>query len=98
MLSQIPINLEKVDPKDLDKEILRAAMIAELDAVNLYEQMASVTKNETLKEVLLSAPASTGSWWRNHRVADFGDAPQISQAGGRMAACRIAALALPPAV
>ena len=53
MLSQIPINLESVDPKDLDKEILRAAIIAELDAVNLYEQMASMTKNETLKEVLL---------------------------------------------
>ena len=53
MLSQIPINLENVDPKNLDNEILRAAMIAELDAVNLYEQMASMTKNETLKEVLL---------------------------------------------
>jgi len=53
LLSQIPINLESVDPKDLDKEILRAAIIAELDAVNLYEQMASMTKNETLKEVLL---------------------------------------------
>jgi len=53
MLSQIPINLDKVDPKDLDKEILRAAIIAELDAVNLYEQMASMTKNETLMEVLL---------------------------------------------
>lgn len=53
MLSQIPIDLDKIDPKDLDKEILRAAIIAELDAVNLYEQMASMTKNETLKEVLL---------------------------------------------
>jgi rubrerythrin len=53
LLSQIPINLDKVDPKDLDKEILRAAIIAELDATNLYEQMASMTKNETLKKVLL---------------------------------------------
>lgn len=53
MLSQIPINLEKVDPKDLDKEILRAAIIAELDATNLYEQMANMTSNENLKKVLL---------------------------------------------
>ena len=53
MLSQIPINLEKVDKKDLDKEILRLAIIAELDAINLYEQMASLTKSENLKEVLL---------------------------------------------
>jgi len=53
MLSQIPINLENIDPKDLDKEILRAAIIAELDATSLYEQMASMTKNELLKKVLL---------------------------------------------
>ena len=53
MLSQIPVNLDKVDKKDLDKEILRAAVIAELDAINLYEQMANMTKSENLKEVLL---------------------------------------------
>ena len=53
MLSQIPINLDKVDPKDLDKEILRVAIIAELDATNLYEQLANMTESENLKEVLL---------------------------------------------
>jgi len=53
LLSQIPINLEKVDKKDLDKEILRVAVIAELDAINLYEQMANLTGNEILKKVLL---------------------------------------------
>jgi rubrerythrin len=53
LLSQIPINLDKVDPKDLDKEILRLAVTAELDAINLYEQMASMTKSENLKKVLL---------------------------------------------
>ncbi|MBU7026503.1 MAG: rubrerythrin [Theionarchaea archaeon] len=53
MLSQIPINLEKVKKEDLDKEILRAAIIAELDAINLYEQMASVAKNEDIKMILL---------------------------------------------
>ncbi len=53
MLSKIPIILEKIDEKDIDKEILRAAIIAELDAINLYEQMANLTKNEKLKKLLL---------------------------------------------
>ena len=53
MLSQIPINLDKVDPKDLDKEILRIAIIAELDATSFYEQMANMTVNENIKKVLL---------------------------------------------
>lgn len=53
MMSQIPINLGKVKKEDLDKEILRIGMIAELDAVNLYEQMAAMTENENIKKVLL---------------------------------------------
>jgi rubrerythrin len=53
MLSKIPINLEKIVKEDLDKEILRAAIIAELDAVNLYEQMAALTENKHVKMVLL---------------------------------------------
>jgi rubrerythrin len=53
MLSQIPINLEKIKKEDLDKEILRVGMIAELDAINLYEQMAAYTQNENIKKVLL---------------------------------------------
>ncbi|MDP2993214.1 MAG: ferritin family protein [Deltaproteobacteria bacterium] len=53
MLSRIPINLDKVKAKDLDKEILRAAIIAELDAINLYEQMAALTQNKNLRKILL---------------------------------------------
>ncbi|NHI92416.1 MAG: rubrerythrin [Candidatus Lokiarchaeota archaeon] len=52
-LAKIPILLEKVNKKDIDKEILRTAIIAELDAVNLYEQMASLTEDSDLKKVLL---------------------------------------------
>lgn len=52
MLSQLPIKLEKVRGKTLEMEILRAALIAELDAINLYEQFAAVTENEDLKRVL----------------------------------------------
>ena len=53
MLSKIPINLERIKKGDLDKEILRAAIIAELDAINLYEQMADMTRNVNIKKVLL---------------------------------------------
>jgi rubrerythrin len=53
MLSTIPIELSKVKKADLNKEILRAAMIAELDAVNMYEQMAALTDDPDIRAVLL---------------------------------------------
>ncbi|MCQ1535574.1 rubrerythrin [Methanosarcina sp. KYL-1] len=53
MLSEVLADLEKTRPEDLDKEILRAAMIAELDAVNIYEQMSNLTKSEEIRKVLL---------------------------------------------
>lgn len=53
MLSKIPINLENIKEEDLDKEILRTGMIAELDAINLYKQMAAMTSNENIKKTLL---------------------------------------------
>ncbi len=53
MLSQIPIDLEKVDKKNIDQEILRVGMIAELDAVNLYEQMAAMAQDNNIKKMLL---------------------------------------------
>ena len=53
MLSKIPIDLNKIKPEDVDNEILRSAIIAELDAINLYEEMAAITKNKHIKTVLL---------------------------------------------
>jgi len=53
MLAQSPLDLKKVNKKDLDKEILRLGMIAELDAVNLYEQLAAMTQNRKMKKALL---------------------------------------------
>jgi rubrerythrin len=53
MLSKIPIHLENIDKADIDKEILRAGIIAELDAINLYEQMASLAKKDSIKTMLL---------------------------------------------
>jgi len=53
MLSQEPIDLKKVKKEDLDKEILRLGMIAELDAVSLYEQLAASAQNKDIKKVML---------------------------------------------
>jgi len=53
MLSAIPINLERIAKQDLDKEILRAGIVAELDAINLYEQLAAMTENRNIKQILL---------------------------------------------
>jgi rubrerythrin len=53
MLSKIPLQLEKVKKEDVDKEILRAGIIAELDAVNLYEQMAAMARKEEIRKILL---------------------------------------------
>ncbi|MBD3359738.1 MAG: rubrerythrin [Candidatus Buchananbacteria bacterium] len=53
MLSKIPFDLDKVKKEDVDKEILRSAIIAELDAINLYEQMADLTENSDMKKILL---------------------------------------------
>jgi len=52
-LANIPIMLEKVKKEDLDKQILRFGILAELDAINLYEQMANMTENKHLKMILL---------------------------------------------
>ncbi len=54
MLSKSPINLKNVKENIIDQEILRLGMIAELDAVSLYEQLAGMTKSENIKKVLLS--------------------------------------------
>jgi rubrerythrin len=53
MLSLIPLSLEKIKKEDLDKQILRAGIIAELDAINLYEQMSALTTDENIRTMLL---------------------------------------------
>jgi rubrerythrin len=53
MLSKIPIDLEKISKETLDREILRVAIIAELDAINLYEELAAQTRNQNVQKVLL---------------------------------------------
>jgi rubrerythrin len=53
MLSKIPVTIEKIKKGDLNKEILRVAIIAELDAVNLYEQLAAMTERDDIKKIFL---------------------------------------------
>jgi rubrerythrin len=53
MSSMMPIYLEKIPQDVRDKEILRTAIIAELDAVNLYERLAAMTKDKSLKIVFM---------------------------------------------
>lgn len=52
-MSKLPIDLSKVDKENIDKEILRAGIIAELDAINFYEQMADLAQDERIKKILL---------------------------------------------
>ncbi len=53
MLSKIPIDIGQATEKEIEREVLRAALIAELDAINLYEQMATLVKDQDIKKVLL---------------------------------------------
>ena len=53
MLSKFPLDLDKVDPEKIDQEILRAGIIAELDATSFYEQLAAKAQDENIKKVLL---------------------------------------------
>ena len=53
MLSKIPVSLQNINKNLIDREILRAAIIAELDAVNLYEQMAGMTESEDIRKILM---------------------------------------------
>lgn len=51
MMAAIPSKFGSADK--VDEEILRTGMIAELDAVSLYEQMAAMAKDQAVKETLL---------------------------------------------
>jgi len=49
----MPIDLNKVKKENLEKEILRVGIIAELDAISLYEQLADMAKDNNTRKVLL---------------------------------------------
>ncbi len=56
MLSEIPKGYGKVREESTvksDAELLRIGLIAELDAVNLYEQLAHLARDEKVKKLFL---------------------------------------------
>ncbi len=53
MLSIMPIDVSKVSKEAVDKEILRTGIIAELDAINLYEQLAAMAGDDKIRSVIL---------------------------------------------
>ena len=52
MLPKTSLNSEKIKKKDFD-QMLRLGIIAEMDAINLYEQMAALAENTDLKNIFL---------------------------------------------
>lgn len=53
MLSKIPFSMENLTKEDINRQILRIGLIAELDAINLYEQLAALTDDENIKTIFL---------------------------------------------
>ena len=53
MLLLNPSDLGKLGPEERDREIARLGLIAELDAINLYEQLAAVATDPLIRKVLL---------------------------------------------
>ena len=53
MFSKVPIDLNRIPEDVTDAEILRTGIAAEIDAINLYEQMAFMTSDVDITELLL---------------------------------------------
>ena len=53
MMSNIPIDMKKVEKININREILRVGIIAEYDAVSLYEQLAAMTDDKNIIKILL---------------------------------------------
>lgn len=54
MLAKMPVDIKNLRKDEVDAEILRIGLIAELDAINLYEQLAAMTGDKNLKKVLMA--------------------------------------------
>ncbi len=49
-MSEIPKGFDKLKGKLTEAELVRIGIIAELDAINLYEQLAARAKSKIVKE------------------------------------------------
>ena len=52
-MSLLPIDLKRVPREEFHRQILRAGIMAELDAVSLYEQLAAMARDELVRKALL---------------------------------------------
>lgn len=52
-MAESPVDMKKVRKEEIDKSICRIGMVAELDAVSFYEQLAAMTDNHNIRKVLL---------------------------------------------
>ncbi len=46
-------NLTNVAKEDLDKEIMKAAVVSELESISLFEKMAEMTRDKSLRMTLI---------------------------------------------
>jgi rubrerythrin len=53
-LCQIPLQMSNLKNEKLDIEIIRSSIIAELNAINYFEQLSMLTKNDAIKHLLLT--------------------------------------------
>jgi rubrerythrin len=53
MLAKFPTDEAKLTKAVLDRQLLRLGIIAEYDAIDLYEQLAAATSDRKLREVFL---------------------------------------------
>jgi rubrerythrin len=53
-LCQITLQKGELKNENLDKEIIRSCIIAELNAINFFEQLSMLTTNDAIKHLLLT--------------------------------------------
>lgn len=53
MLEKTPIKLDALPKEHLHVNLLRLGLIAELDAINLYEQLSAMADDPAIKQVFL---------------------------------------------
>ena len=54
MLAQSGVDVSAIPQSKNDIDLIRTAMVGELDAISLYNQIAETSDNEEVKKILLS--------------------------------------------
>ena len=53
MASNVPVILDDASPRDVDRDVLRAAIITTLDALRCYQKMACMADDERIRKILV---------------------------------------------